>query len=252
MKNVKIFYTGGFDSTFRILQLSRQKVIIQPFYVIDKNRKSLSLELERMHKIIKSLEERKDTYAKFSDITIVEKDEIPHDETITKAFNFLQNNIRIGGQYEWLGRLAKLHPGIELGIEKTNGEYSGCSFAIEKYGQLKEEDGNWILNKECSSNELSLVFGNFSFPIYYLTEVEMVNWIKKYEYEDIMSLIWFCHHPINNQPCGICRPCQQKMECGMEFLVQPKAKKRYKFYTTLNNKSNFLAKTYSRLLFLFH
>ena len=49
-KIVEIFWTGGFDSTFRIVQLSRCNVTIQPYYISD-NRKSEKNELKAIEQI---------------------------------------------------------------------------------------------------------------------------------------------------------------------------------------------------------
>ena len=35
MKKVKVLWTGGFDSTFRVTQLSRMDVEIEPYYLSD-------------------------------------------------------------------------------------------------------------------------------------------------------------------------------------------------------------------------
>ena len=54
--------------------------------------------------------------------------------------------------------------------------------------------------------------------------------IRAWGYEDIMAMIWFCHRPIHGKPCGMCRPCQQKMEGHMEHLLPPAARRRYRIY----------------------
>jgi 7-cyano-7-deazaguanine synthase len=81
-----------------------------------------------------------------------------------------------------------------------------------------------------SSEILIRLFGKFSLPIIELTENNMLDNIVSWGYKDVMKLIWFCHNPINNsEVCGFCRPCQQKMESGMEWLLPKKAQKRYKY-----------------------
>lgn len=52
MKVIKILWTGGWDSTFRIVELSRKEVTICPLYVIDNDRKSKNFEIKAMNKII--------------------------------------------------------------------------------------------------------------------------------------------------------------------------------------------------------
>ena len=60
----------------------------------------------------------------------------------------------------------------------------------------------------------------------------MLRNIKEWGYDDVMRNIWFCYYPVNGKPCGRCRPCQQKMECGMDWLLPPEAHRRYRRYKT--------------------
>jgi len=48
---------------------------------------------------------------------------------------------------------------------------------------------------------------------------------------DIMELSWFCHTPIDGKPCGLCGPCDDAMNTGMEWHLSEEAKKRYKHRT---------------------
>lgn len=167
-------------------------------------------------------------------IKYVQLEKIPKDKKITAAYHHLCKSVKLGSQYEWLARLTKIYPGLEIGIEKPSGEYSGCVDAIESFGKMKEDSGVWIIDPDRSSEECNLLFGGFRFPIINVTEVEMVNNIKQWGYEDIMKMIWFCHSPIKGRPCGICRPCQQKMECNMQFLLPRSSQCRYKIYHFMN------------------
>lgn len=85
----------------------------------------------------------------------------------------------------------------------------------------------YILDAAKSSNEGLLVFGNFSFPIIDKYETDMLCNIKEWGYEDVRKEIWFCHRPIHGTPCGLCHPCDVKMESEMEFLLPEAARKRY-------------------------
>lgn len=42
---ISILWTGGWDSTYRVVELSRQKVTIQPIYILDPKRESANYEL---------------------------------------------------------------------------------------------------------------------------------------------------------------------------------------------------------------
>ena len=229
MKKIKIFWTGGWDSTFRIVELSIKKVEILPIYIVDKGRSSWKREIETMNKIVVLLQKIEKTNAKFLPIEIIEREKINTNLKITEAYNNIRKEVKLGSQYEWLARYAANNPGIELGIEKTNVEYSGCIAVVEKFGRFKkDEDGILIIDKDNSCDDLIELFGNFKFPIANITETEMVK--KIIGYEDVMKNIWFCHTPVNNEPCGYCRPCQQKMKCEMEFLLPNYAQKQYKEY----------------------
>ena len=70
----------------------------------------------------------------------------------------------------------------------------------------------------------------------------MLEDFKKWGYEDIMQNVWFCHSPIKGEPCGLCRPCEEKMDSRMSILLPSKAQKRYK----KAKKWHFLGKNLSR------
>lgn len=235
MEKRYIFYTGGWDSTYRMVELSRMELEVQPIYCIDTGRNSRNIEIERIKEIINSLEGNVETKAVFLPLICVEIDKIEPNEKITKAYHRICEKVKLGSQYDWLARLATKYPGVELGIEKPNGEYGGCTAAINTFGKLIEKDGTWIVKSDESCEECNLLFGNFSFPLTEITERDMVENLKKLKvYDETMRKIWFCHKPINAEPCGYCRPCQQKMECDMTFLLPEKAQKRYYKYKKLD------------------
>ncbi len=230
---VYILWTGGWDSTYRLVELSKTNVHIYPVYCLDSNRKSVDFELAAMQNIIQLLKERKTTRAHLSDVKIIKVEDIPKDEKITTAYKNICQTIKLGTQYDWLGRLANEYPMIEIGIEKPSGEYNGCVAAVEKHGRFKRINGRLVIDKEKSSEDLVCLFGNLAFPIADITEVEMQENIAKWGDEDIMKQIWFCHSPIAGKPCGFCRPCQQKMECNMAWLLPKNAQRRYKIWKTV-------------------
>ena len=230
--DIYVLWTGGWDSTFRLVQIQKEytdkAVIVQPVYISGNGRKSEAVEIETMNNMLPVL--RKLGPNEILDLLIVNLSEIPENEEISSAYNRMTKEVRLGTQYDWIARLATLYPGIEVGIEKPNGEYSGCSEAIAKFGGIIAHNNNYYLDKEKSSEDCKLVFGNLAFPIFETTETEMVELVHKWHCEDVMAKIWFCHTPIDGQPCGYCRPCQQKMESHMEWLIPEAGQKRYRFF----------------------
>ncbi len=225
---LRLLWTGGWDSTFRMLELAlddKTARTIMPIYISSDNRKSEAKEIDAMNTLLPLL--RQISNARIMDLTIINKNDISPNDEITGAFTYIRSLVAIGAQYEWLARFAALFPGIEIGIEKPNGEYSGCIAAIEKTGELICRDGAYFINQDKSSKACCMLFGNFSFPLISRTETDMVNAVRAWGREDIMRGIWFCHNPIKDQPCGYCRPCRQKMECEMSWLLPVSGKSRY-------------------------
>ncbi len=228
-KTIRILWTGGWDSTYRIIELSRQPVAIQPIYVYGDGRVSEPFERRAMQKILTQLKNKIETKAIFLPIKFIEKSSIPLNQEITDAYNLIKKDTNLGSQHEWLARLAYTEPGMEIGTEASTPKTTRIMATIHKYGKLiKERDGDcYILDPENSSKEIMLILGNFKFPIIDKTELEMKRNIELWGYEDVMENIWFCHTPIYGKPCGLCHPCAVKIKSGMDFLLPKSALKRY-------------------------
>ena len=247
-KMINIFWTGGWDSTYMLIKLLKQGKTVQPIYVIDNGRNSRNNEIMAMTKILKQLEELDYLGGEVLPIIQINIDEIKQNEKITESYKNICKEIKLGSQYDWIARLALDYPEIAVGIEKPNGEFSGCLAAIEKTGKLIFKDEIGYIDHNNSNQDCINVFGKLCFPIIDITEIEMIKDIKKWKLEKIMENIWFCHKPIKGKPCGTCRPCQQKMECKMEFLLPENAQQKYnRFHKIDKTLGNFPARLYSKI-----
>ncbi len=85
-KTVEILWTGGYDSSFRMCQLSRKDVIIQPYYLSDNNRKCEENELNAIRTITEKLRNDKETIAEIKDYIYVPIRERKQDSEVTKAY----------------------------------------------------------------------------------------------------------------------------------------------------------------------
>lgn len=223
---ISIFWTGGWDSTYRVVELSRQNLTIQPVYILDDRRTSNSRELESIGKITEMLKNKKETLAHFLPIRIIKVSEIPENEEITNDVTSLREKYGWGIQHEWTARIATMYPMIEMCIEKVTKGYMPTRKMIGDLGQLTMSAHGWVLDREKSDKTLISALGNITLPIFETTEVEMLENIKQWGYEDVMSNIWFCHNPIGGKTCGLCSPCHTKFDSNMGFLLTEKAKKR--------------------------
>ena len=247
MNIINILWTGGWDSTYRIVELSKEDVSIQPYYVLDNTRKSQKNEIETMEKITKRLEEDRRTKAKFSPIKFVKINEIEKNDEITSVYKKMHKMYHIGSQYDYLARLALKVNNLEIGLEKA--ETSKALNFIKACGGIKETKingvKNFIIDVEKSTYELKLLFSNLNFPIIDKTKLDMKKISEEKGYEEIMNMTWFCHTPIDGKPCGYCNPCVSTIEEGMKYRFTSDALKRYKYrkyYRFVRKIKNGLAK----------
>ena len=224
LKNVNILWTGGWDSSFRVLELSRKNVTISPFYLIDDYRKSTEYEINTIRKISNAIREDSKTKAELKDISIHKITDIPKDETLKQALQALLKKQFLGGQYEWLAKFAETHQGLELCVHEDDKAFQ----IIKEYGSLIHIDDNAsgpykIVDSAKSLKEVSDLFGNFQFPLLNKSKLDMLKESKEQGFYDKMLMTWFCHTPKNGKPCGICNPCRYTIEEGLRFRFTKKA-----------------------------
>jgi len=229
--NVNILWTGGFDSSFRMIQLSVFPITIQPFYLCD-NRLSEQLELNAISAITTDIENHPDTKCKILPLLKFKVSDIQPDWEITEAYKRINKLTNAGSQYDFLARFAKSYEGLELSFEKGE-TANGIYMHIKEKGHLititNQHISYAILDKEKSDPDLFRIFGAFHFPLplLNLTKLEELEEYKKMGFEASMHKTWFCHKPIKNSPCGICNPCKAVVEKGLAFRLTPAGLARY-------------------------
>jgi len=199
-----LFWTGGWDSTFRLLQLLLdEKKTVQPHYIITAQ-PSVDKELETMSAIRNELFR---TYPYTRDLLkpmMYEKEkDIKPNKEISEYYRKFKEKKQLRWQYEMLARYCdQLSEGkIELCI------LEGSMFEI---AEDPSEDG---LSSENMGKET--LFNNyFTYPLVkisengkYFSKKEMASLSNKKEWDDIMYMTWFCRVPKNGKPCGFCGPC---------------------------------------------
>lgn len=233
MERINILFTGGWDSTFRFLQLAQYNNIeIQPIYIADSKRKSMQYELDAMKQIMDEAKRR--FPASILDIQKYDKDWILENcknQEISEAFRDLRKKYKIGGQYEWFALLGnKLNLLMECGVIMQKGE--NIHKLIETDSEFLLMDNDVVSNRYFVKNngsKAAMVFGHLIFPIKNYQKNEEKEIATKNNWMDIMELTWFCHTPIDGKPCGLCVPCDDIVDEGMEWRLPEEAVQRHKY-----------------------
>ena len=221
---INVLWTGGLDSTYRVLELvSQTEISIQPYYVIDKNRRSYKYELKAINEITAEVNNRC-REQRILPLKTINLDDIRIPSHIDNAFRNLHDKYSIGSQYAWLASLAELtNVRLEVGLE--NSPRSKALNAIKSEGKLIETPTSggavYYIEKSQSSNDINLIFGNFHFPkvLWNTTKPEEVDALRQYGFGDLVTKTWFCHNPVLGKPCGRCNPCKDALNEGMEWRV---------------------------------
>jgi 7-cyano-7-deazaguanine synthase in queuosine biosynthesis len=225
-----ILFTGGYDSSYRLLEaVIVEKKIVQPHYIIDHRRHSRKIELKTILKILDLLK-AKFPFAKelLLDPIYTKRKDIPKSELHRKQIAILKKQMHVGEQYFWLADYSQLYPNysFELSVMKHEFIKENLSkyFLENKIGQ----GANCRIVDEPAIPELK-AFAPFRFPILHITKKEMLERAIKNDFSDILLNCWSCHRPtIFNNPCGYCNPCKLAIENGFTKGFTARALKRNK------------------------
>lgn len=218
MPTHKLLWSSGWDSTFRLLQIILiEKETVQPIYIIDRNRKSLKVELDRIEKIKEKIKEvHYEAYQRILPVWYVEED-LSINKEIAESSKYINSFIRLGSQYSWLAQFCHNHDliNVEISNDKNLNIDSLTYFLMTNY---IETDYANAKNKE-TYNNINTVFKYFSFPVATLSKRDMLTIIKRNNWENVMYLTWFCHKPRKNKACGKCVPCINVIKKNMGFRI---------------------------------
>lgn len=228
---VDLLWTGGWDSTFRLLQLCRMKhVIIQPHYIIDWGRGSHRLELETMEKIRAMILSRFPLIVnRLRSTVLMDINTIIPNDNIRKKWRQLYEQAPLGIQYQWLAEYALEHglKNLEMSVVKEIG-----SIHLKEVCELRQTPSLgelWYLSERIDDNSPYSIFRDFSFPVLGVSKPEMLVIAEQEGVLDILNHSWFCFSPIKGQPCGLCNPCKCAIEGGMSHRLPLAARLRHRY-----------------------
>lgn len=240
-----ILWTGGWDSTFRVLDLVLIKnKKIQPHYILDHRRYSAEMELKTMEKIKQLIYEKKPAATSLIlDTIVTDIRDIPADKEITESYRSLASLSHLGDQYDWLTRYVK-HSNVshlELCIHRDDKATGFLKKEVKKI--TTNDDYYYVLKEDLSKPELK-IFSYYHFPLFDLTKLDMEEIARKNDFRDIMEETWFCYYPTKDgKPCGLCNPCKYTRDEGLGRrvpAVTTYGKIRYNFLRLRNKVKNML------------
>ncbi len=231
-KHINLLWTGGLDSTFRLLQLISCDVDIQPYYVINPGRNSTLYEIKAMGNIReKILKYYPHTKYRLKRTIYLSVNDISADQEITNKYNNLIQQGHLGTQYEWLARFAKEQDNkiFELGIVKGG----GFGYKNLKNYVIKCEDNvigyYYKLDPATSDDNDMQLLRYFTFPILDWTKADIIQYAKMNGCLDIINSTWFCFNPFKGKACGLCTSCNIYMRNGLTDKFTNYARKRHKY-----------------------
>jgi len=223
----QLLWTGGWDSTFRVLQLLLiEQRVVQPYYVIDrlKRRPAVPAERQAMSRIRELLEKQyPDASPRLRPTVECAYADISANAQITNAFEQCLTFGFVGGQYEWLARFcAEREIGdMELSIHRDDKARELIADLIDA-SRTKLDDA-------FAQDPRYKVFHYFRFPLFDTTKEQMRADARGAGFEELMHLTWFCHRPIKGEACGVCNPCIYTIEEGLGDRVPAAGQRRYRF-----------------------
>ncbi len=207
---VHVLWTGGWDSTYRVLVLLGQGRKVQPHYLIDNGRLSTELELKAMESIRACIPvHRSLAKGELLPTRISDKPTAVANNRIYAAYNEILKEFYVGEQYMWLAEYCERQgiSNMEIGVENNPVVLE----AVESTGYPYSE-----------------IFGRFEFPILSIDKLTMKNWAQGRGLLSVLEQTWFCHRPSRSgRPCGVCHPCEVSIKGGMGYRLSLKARVRY-------------------------
>jgi len=220
-----LLWTGGWDSTFRLLSLVLGEAReVQPYYIIDSlhYRPAVPAEREAMRLIRQRLIRRyPEAAVRLADTLECRLTDIDADEETARYYERCLATGFIGGQYEWLARYCRQQgiEGMELSIHRDD---KARELLAELIGPSRDR-----LDPRFAGDCRYELFKSFRFPLFDITKRQMLAEAHNLGFEELMKLTWFCHRPRRGAPCGTCNPCIYTIEEGLSERVPLAGRIRY-------------------------
>lgn len=219
---VHLLWTGGWDSTFRLLQLLLlHRVVVVPHYLADATRASTQVELRTMARIRERIAgEHPHARALLRPLRVASAQDLVPDAAVLEALREIRARRYIGDQYAWLPAYCRRQAidAMELGVhvdDKVQALLRAHVVAFEHPAGFR----SLRVDPRSAGTAEHVLFGDFSFPLFAIDKRGIDRAAADAGWGGIMDLTWFCHTPVRGRPCGLCAPCIYTIEEGLARRV---------------------------------
>ena len=218
-----VLWTGGWDSTYRVLDLVAVKGRhVQPYFMTSRHRRSVRREAAAMEGIRARIGEHG---KRIAPTIVVDGDTLPKSKSLAARLETLRASGYLGTQYLTLARLAE-HLGLadcELSVHFDDRAYE----FIAPHAHEVRDGADSYHQLNVGAPYAVRMFERFRFPLLTLTKLDMEARAREHGFADIMELTWFCHSPFLGRPCGTCAPCRYTIDEGLGRRVPLLGHARY-------------------------
>lgn len=209
---VDLLWTGGWDSTFRLLQLvGTEGRYVRPHYVFNDERPGASEEVRAMRRVLDALAgSHAEASARVLSTRVAFRHDIEVPSRMVEARRGLIDEAFLGSQYLWLSAYAEAS-----GIASLEMSVHLDDKAEQHLRPHVVADGHRYRLSPEAPEALHVLYGRFVFPLLDVSKPAMRRTARVEGFEEIMGLTWFCHEPVRGEPCGRCAPCQYTIDEGL-------------------------------------
>lgn len=239
---IRILWSGGWDSSFRLLWLLLvERRSVEPYYLIDVERRSTLMEFKAMRDIRAGLKEKDpEAERRLCATRFFFVHELPACEPVEASFRNLQQRCHIGIQYGWLARFCETSglDGLETGTEDgaATPDWLWLALLVPHLVASNDETGlpSWKLNPQMADTDAFRIFGRLRFPNIRISKLEMEAKAREYGFIDLLAKSWFCHRPRHGKPCGTCNPCCLTMHFRLAWRLPWRSRFRNWIFRTFS------------------
>lgn len=226
---INIFWTGGLDSTFRLIQLLTTTTgLVQPHYIV-RHEDSTGIEINTMIQIRRTLvRQYPEVRSRFLPTIYTNEDLIPGFKDIDEQIEELKKAGKVAEQYQIMSNYCR-----EFNINKIEVALTSISGEKAFFEHFKN----------------SPAFMSFTYPTIELTKTEMLRNAKLNNWDEILFMTSFCRRPIIKiAPCGVCGPCVDAVASGMGSRFPLKSRMKARIQIPFRNyyRNNYLKHNNSR------